>query len=90
MSIVSATIGVYQYDELIQISACGVSIAGAVYRFKDELALQPDYTWDGVYIQSFGCVAQHICAMNLAVLTSFSLILGLSSSVLASFVVVYQ
>lgn len=74
----------------MEISACGVSIAGAVYRFKDELALQPDYTWDGVYIQSSGYVAQHIRAMNLAVLTSFSLILGLLSSILVSFAVVYQ
>ncbi|KAI4594922.1 hypothetical protein KJ359_007445 [Pestalotiopsis sp. 9143b] len=40
--------------------ACGVSIAGAIYRFKDELALQPDYTWDGVYIQSFGVVELNI------------------------------
>ncbi|KAF2994777.1 hypothetical protein E8E14_003818 [Neopestalotiopsis sp. 37M] len=38
--------------------ACGVSMAGAVYRFRDELAPQSDYTWDGIYIQSFGCVAQ--------------------------------
>ncbi|KAI0002658.1 hypothetical protein F4779DRAFT_603408 [Xylariaceae sp. FL0662B] len=34
--------------------ACGLYIAGAVYRFKDQLNLVSDYTWAGIYIQSFG------------------------------------